>query len=283
MFSVVKKLVAALGVATATLLLLSACMKFDVNLTVNGDDTVSGSATIAMTKEMASVGEGQNDEGWVDPESTSDSTSADGSYGFSGLFSEGPGVEEAPYEDEKFIGTTYTFKNVPLENFAVDESNPSQISIVREGDKLITSGTLDLGGGMAAETTDGFSGSDDFSNQMFESLGESAEMKISITYPGQILETNGTVEGQTVTWTPKFGESLEMKAVVSAPPTNWALIGLFIGAVVLVAAAVVVIIVLRRRKSKQSGDAEAAGDVAVAADASAATGSAADAESSTES
>lgn len=256
MFSVVKKSVAAVGVAVATVLLLSACMKFDVDLTVSGDDTVSGTVTVGLSKEMAALGEGQNEEGWSESEGSSGSG---GSDGFSGLFADGPGVEEVPYEDEKFIGTSYTFKSVPLENFAVDESNTSKISIVREGDNLVTSGTFDMMGD-ATTGADGFSSDDALSSQVFETLGESAEMQISITYPGQVLETNGTVDGQTVTWTPKFGETLEMSAVVKAPQINWALlIGVGIGVllIVLVAVGVVLFIVLRKKKRKHA-DATAA-------------------------
>ena len=75
------------------------------------------------------------------------------------------------------------------------------------------------------------------------------DLHITITYPGNIVETNGTVDGQTVTWTPVYGEVNEINAVVDAPLTN-PLLWVFIGAGVLVLAAIVVaVLVVLRKKS----------------------------------
>jgi hypothetical protein len=50
---------------------------------------------------------------------------------------------------------------------------------------------------------------------------------MSITLPGEIIQTNGKVDGQTITWTSSFGEKLELQAVAASPlagPINWLLI-----------------------------------------------------------
>lgn len=73
--------------------------------------------------------------------------------------------------------------------------------------------------------------SNPFAAAMLKSVSASAQMQVAITYPGEVLETNGVVSGKTVTWSPKFGEVTQINAVVKAPQTN--LVPLFIGGVSL--------------------------------------------------
>ena len=39
------------------------------------------------------------------------------------------------------------------------------------------------------------------------SLTAGFEVAVSMTFPGEVVEHNGTLEGTTVTWTPKAGEN----------------------------------------------------------------------------
>ena len=54
-----------------------------------------------------------------------------------------------------------------------------------------------------------------FEDQITEAF-DTAELRIAITFPGEVLETNGQVEGTTVTWEPVFGERNVLSAVASA-------------------------------------------------------------------
>jgi hypothetical protein len=54
-----------------------------------------------------------------------------------------------------------------------------------------------------------------FEDQITEAF-DTAQLRIAITFPGEVLETNGQVDGTTVTWEPVFGERNVLTAVASA-------------------------------------------------------------------
>ena len=43
------------------------------------------------------------------------------------------------------------------------------------------------------------------------------QVMVKVTFPGQIVEANGTIEGNTVTWKPSAGSTAELKAVARSP------------------------------------------------------------------
>ena len=230
----VRKSFAVIGLALVTALSLTGCIKFDVALTVSDKDTVSGQATVAVSKQLASLGEG-----------------AATSSGTNGLFAEGNGITSSKFDDGSFVGSTYKFEAVPLTEFGTKDPKSGSLSIVREGDNLVTTGSFDLGSSASADADNPFAAA------MLASVSSSAQMKISITYPGEVIETNGVIEGKTVTWTPKFGEVTKINAIAKSPLTNWALIFVLIGAAVVIAAGVIVFVVLRRKKASAAAMAKA--------------------------
>lgn len=230
----VRKSFAVIGLALVTALSLTGCIKFDVALTVSDKDTVSGQATVAVSKQLASLGE------------VGASTS-----NTSGLFAEGNGITSVPFDDGTFVGSTYKFESVPLTEFGTKDPKSGSLSIVREGDNLVTTGSFDLGSGSTADADNPFAAA------MLASVSPSAQMKVTITYPGEVIETNGVISGQTVTWTPKFGQVTKISAVAKSPLTNWTLIFVLIGAAVVVVAAMVVFFALRRKKASAAAMAKA--------------------------
>lgn len=230
----VRKTLALFGLAIATAVALTGCIKFDVALTVSDKDAVSGQATVAVSKQLAAMG-----------------SAASGSSSTNGLFAEGNGVTSVPFDDGSFVGSTYKFEAVPLKDFGTKDSKSGSLTIVRDGDNLVTSGSFDLGSAATADSDNPFAAA------MLASVASSAQMKISITYPGEVIETNGVISGKTVTWTPKFGEVTKINAVAKSPLTNWTLIFALIGAVVIIAAALIVFFVLRRKKASAAAMAKA--------------------------
>ncbi|MBK5237949.1 MAG: hypothetical protein JJE28_02420 [Actinomycetales bacterium] len=222
----IRKPLALVALAIATTLALTGCIKFDVALTVSDKDTVSGQATVAISKQLAAMGI---------PDSSSNSSTDQ-------LFAEGEGVTSEPFDDGAFVGSTYKFDSVPLVNFSSGGSDSGQISIVREGENLITSGSLDMGSASSDE-------SNPFAKSMMSGMASTADMSISITYPGEILETNGVIDGQTVTWSPKLGEVTSLDAIVKAPLTNYVPLLVGGGIALLVIAGVVTLMVIRRKKA----------------------------------
>ncbi len=168
--------------------LMSACLKLDMNLNVSSDNTVSGSVIFAVEKSLLELS-GQ---------------SFDDILGSSApLPSDAEGVSVTDYEDDQFAGKEYTFDSVPLAQFAGDSSG--QLSITRDGDVFHVSGTLDLSS-VGATGPSGLSGFDP--GQFLQG----AELKIQITFPGEVTESNGEISGNSVTWVPVIGESLDLQA-----------------------------------------------------------------------
>src|SRR5450756_3192879 len=79
-------------------------------------------------------------------------------------------------------------------------------SVVRDGDEFVVSGTLDMTeAAMGAESMPG--------------LGDSFDIKIAMTFPGKVTEHNGELSGNTVTWTPVYGEVNELSLIHISLPT----------------------------------------------------------------
>jgi hypothetical protein len=266
---VIRKTGGRLLAVVALAVLLASCIKLDMSLTVSADNTVSGSVVLAVDKQVLEL-TGQ---------SVGDLLSGSGS----GLPTDIAGVTSEPYEDAKYSGQQFNFDNVPLDQFNASGGADS-LQIVRQGDQFVVTGVLDTSGatGLSGATgATGFSGATGstgatgFSGATgatgftgatggfpsgvsgfpgAEEFLKSAEIKISITFPGEVASSNGQIDGNTVSWTPAFGERLELQATASAVgggssfPWMWIAIGA--GAVVVIAIAVVV---LSRRK--KGGDA----------------------------
>lgn len=169
---------------------LSGCLKFTMDLEVSPQDTISGVAVVALSNELAGLADA--DEG-ISP------------------FADVDGVTESEFDDGSFVGSQYEFSGVPIERLSLDDES-SELRIERDGDNLIVSGSLSF---EDEESTD--SGGDDFG--FGEAFFDSADIRISITFPGDIRETNGEIDEatNTITWYPQFGETNEISALVYSP------------------------------------------------------------------
>ena len=194
------------GAIAALALLLTGCIKLNMNLGINDDNTISGTVQFGVQKELLELS-GQN---------------ADDLLGGDSPFpSNAPGVTVKPFDDGEFAGQQFTFENVPLEEFNTGgfagASGPSGVTgsgdalnIQRQGDTFVVSGVLDLSSGLSGATGPfgGSGGADLFKN---------ADIKIAFTFPGEVIRApGGTIEGNTVTYAPTFGERLEINATGSA-------------------------------------------------------------------
>jgi hypothetical protein len=212
--------------AVAAMVVLSGCFKLDMALELASDDTVDGSIIVAAQRSFAELAGGED--------ALRESLSQDGSGLVGGEPSSGS-VETKDYEDDDWIGVEYVVEDVPLDEFGGTDSG--DLSITREGDEFVVAGTMDLSGGVS---------DDPAANAMLDE----AEIEISITFPGEIVSSNGEEDGNTVTWTPVAGENLEVNAVGKAeggPP--WALIGGALAVLLLVVVGVVLFLVVRGRQT----------------------------------
>lgn len=210
----------------ALVVLMTGCIKLDMNLTVTTDDTVSGTVVFGFSKQLLQLTGQSADQLFKDSGS--------------GIPSDIPGATAAPYEDDQFVGRKITFDQVPLSRFNTPDSD---IKIEHVGDEFHVSGTMDTSTGSSG--TSGGSLSD--VPQQFLST---AQISISMTFPGPVSSASGEIDGNTVTWTPKLGETTDITATAGAVasgggfPWVWVLVG----ALVLIAVVVLVVVVSRRGK-----------------------------------
>lgn len=219
--------------AGAVALLLSGCIKLNMDLTVSSNNTMSGSAIIAINKQLLSL-TGQT---------------PDQIFGQDTIVPAGTiGVATSAYEDDTFVGQKVTFENTPLSTLNASQ-DPDALKIVRDGDVFRVTGALDLSN----------TGSDSQQAQFAEQALRTADIRVSISFPGDVVSSNGTVEGKTVTWAPKMGTRTELQAVAGAIgsgstlPVVWIVVG--VAALLVVGGGVVL---MGRRKASQTPDADQA-------------------------
>ncbi|MGC4878421.1 LppM family (lipo)protein [Micromonospora sp. DT43] len=226
----------ALRVAACLLLLavLSGCMQLNMGLTVNADDTVDGQLLLTAEKSVLTA------------------RNKNISLAFAELRQNIPALppgEETGYEDGKFFGSQINYRRAPLAGF-----DSESVKLVRDGDFYRFTLPLDpkkYGGKVAQQNPQ--------QQQAFLTL---MSFEISVTFPGRVIDTNGTVNGRSVTWKVDANQPkpAELRAVAEAPPRPsaspvaatedggfpWLLV---VGGVVLllVLAAVGVLLLLRRR------------------------------------
>ena len=212
----------------AVALLLTGCIKLDLDLDVSADDTVSGTVVFAFSKQLLELTGQSADELFKG--------------GATSLPSDVPGTTTAPYEDDRFVGQKITFDHVELSRFNTEGSD---LTIDHVGDEFHVAGSMDLSGSATGSTTAGVGDISQF--------GSSAQISITLSFPGKVISsTTGEVDGNSVTWTPKLGETTDLTTVASAVPSDsfpwlWVLIG--VGVLVLVGVLVVVLVSRRGRSA----------------------------------
>ncbi|WP_225853451.1 DUF3153 domain-containing protein, partial [Micromonospora sp. AMSO1212t] len=227
-----------LAVCLALVAILSGCMQLNLGLTVNDDDTVSGQLLLTA------------------PKSVLKQRNPDPAVAFAELRPNIPSLPpgaETRYEDATSYGIQITYRKTPLAQFTSESVN-----LVRDEDLIRFSLPLDPNkyGGK-------FGQQDPRQQQAFMTL---MAFEISVTFPGRVLDTNGTVTGRSVSWKVVANQPkpAELRAVAQAPPppaTSPAAVvtgnGSFpwlpvVAAVVvlLLVAGVVLVLLLRRRRSR---------------------------------
>jgi hypothetical protein len=211
---------------------LTGCIKLHMDLGLQDDDTVDGTITLAVDKQLLELS-GTSKEDFLAQMTAGDSP-----------VPEGVKVKTSDYEDDTFVGQTYEFTGAPLT--ALGGSGGEDLSIVREGDEYHVTGTLDLS---AADS------GVDLNDPTVQPFLESFDVQISITFPGAVTSATGTIDGNTVTWTPKIGDTVQIQAVGSAIDNGQggssggssSLLWILIGAAALLAIVLGLVLFLSRR------------------------------------
>lgn len=189
------KKMTAVAATAAIAVSLSGCMRMHTDLTLSSDDTVSGSIVMAVEDQAITDSGMTTDEFWE-------------MYG-SDMGEDMPeNVVEADYAEDGFTGKEYTFDELPLEEF---EGTEDSLTIAREGDEYVVSGNLDLAEEAGLDTGEDVEGMEDYMAEM-ETMMETLDIQFMVTFPGEVTEATGEIDGSTVTWTAVYGEALEISA-----------------------------------------------------------------------
>jgi len=211
--------------SAAIALLLAGCFKVNMNLEVAADNTVSGSAVIAVQESLLELTGQDVDQLFADMD----------------LSDLPPGATAEEYQEGGFVGQKITFAEMPLEEFATNNAlsgsgTGEELSIVRQGDEFHVTGGFDMSG-------EEFTGA-----EIPEQLMDSFEFVISITFPGEVKSATGDIDGNTVTWEPTFGENTRVEAVASAIPSSSSPLLMIVLIVVAILAVGAVVYLLTHRK-----------------------------------
>jgi hypothetical protein len=249
-----RRTAALVGIAVVAVLSLSGCVKLDMNLTVQSDDKVDGTVVFAIDKSLLTMSGKTPEEAFQSGVTAAPfPTSATG----------GGSVTTTPYDKDGKYGETYTFTGMPLSSFnGTDKDGKANdsLKIVHEGGFFIASGVLDMG-----KSTTSSSGSSDSSASPLplpSSLLASVEVTIALTFPGEVVEHTGTLDGTTVTWTPTGGEKLVISAkakdsgATTAASVVTKVLPWAVAALVLLGLAALLMVVLRRSGSHAGSPAD---------------------------
>ena len=226
----------AVAATVVMLLALSGCFKLDMNLKVNSDDTLDGTVVFAIDKDLSEMAGGQDTD--LKPED----------------LPKGATVEK--YDQDGFVGQKITLHDVSMSDLDTsfssegDTGSPGQWKLTHERDEYHFTGDMDMTD-LAADQNGGM----DMSAFM-----KSAELRVSLTFPGEVTDSNGKIDGNTVTWEPKIGEKNDMNAVAkdsSGFPTLL-VAGIAAAAVLLLLVAAGVLLLVRARRTPQQPEQVAA-------------------------
>lgn len=206
-----RRILAALLLLPTLTLALSSCFKLGADFKVNADDTIDGSMVFALSKALPAK----------------DLKEANKS---NGIFTTKPpfAYDEKAYEDDKYVGTQVTFKNVPLaqwnELMAASSESQNQSGTGQTGQD----GTQAAGGSgeVFAFKREGDTyrldlNLDEQTKQLIKSSVSGGlpapDIALTFEFPGKVTDSNGRIDGNKVS----FGiDDLPAYAVADAQPSS---------------------------------------------------------------
>ncbi len=233
--------IAALAGATAAGLVLSGCIKLDMDLSVKSNDTLNGTIIVAVSKQVASfLPGGSNDVNSL--------------FGSDTSIPGAKNVKVQPYSDDQFVGQKVSFTDAPLSALDQGSAANGQFSLVHEGHQYRFNATLPLEASAQSP-----SDTTPVSLPNVDQLLSQAQVRIRLAFPGKVTASNGSVEGCAATWQPKFGQTATLTATAddagdcgdpngSIEWWGWLLIAL--GALVLIGAVYAIVKVIQGERNR---------------------------------
>lgn len=223
---------------SALVLALAGCVRVQAELVLTPDDTVDGTIVVAVVAGADTTEARQEALARV----------ADLESALLGSLPDAEGVSTRAYDEDGYLGSRITLDDVALAAFS--GQRPESFRFERDDDEYAFHCVLDF----TAQSID----ADDADPQ---------DLRVSITFPGEVSDHNGELSGTTVTWTTTPDQRLEMRATGGATPPGppvllLTLIG--IGVLVVAAGVLALVIVVRRRAARRAAVASAVGDAVAA-------------------
>ncbi len=223
--------------ALALLFALTGCVKLDMDMNVQADDTIDGTLIIAVDKELLKA-TGQSEAALLKQIEQQGPFSGENRP-------KGGSFSVRPYNSGGKIGQAYTFSAVPLSQFGGGQGG---LSITRKGDRFFVAGVVDM-------TTDTPQTPEE--KAVAARFGKTAETRIRITFPGEVLKSNGKIDGRSVTWNPKIGQRSMLTAEARTSEIIPVLLAAVGGAAALLLVLGLIIFLLFRRRRRRLWAAEA--------------------------
>jgi hypothetical protein len=225
-----------MGVATLALVCTS-CLKVDLAMRLHTDDTVDGTMTYAVSRDLLTL--------------THSSPDALLNQVASGQpLASGVHYQTTDYADDTFVGKTLTFDGADIASFQQGGIGGETLSIRRVGDTFQVNGEVDLTTSSTGPLQPGAA-----------QLARDMQLRLEITFPGPVQEqSGGTITGpNTVTWTPTYGTKTEITATGSAlgDRTSGPILWIVLASAAVALAVLVVVIVRRRRRVPAPAETEA--------------------------
>jgi hypothetical protein len=233
----IRKTLAALAALTIVLV-TSGCMKLNLDLSVNKDDTVSGSLILAYSNEALAL---------------ANSMGSSSSLNTDSLITQQPGMTVTAYKDDKYTGSKITFDAKPFSEFSTGTS-AGALKFTRAGNIISVTGAIDMSGGDPSTIEQVKN------NPLTSGLFQKSDISVSITMPGKITSKTGVIEGNKVTFKGQLGDNIVIDAQSDdSAGFDVATIAIAGGALALLAAGGA-FLVIRRKKSPKLEAAAASPD-----------------------
>lgn len=211
------------------LVVLAGCFRLDMGITVNENETIDVSMEIGDLTGMASRSD--MDCSLMESE-------------LMGVDTEGTDMTVEDIEVDGNVGCRISADGAPLDTLADD----ADMSIVRVDDTYEFTFTGDDGG----------MGLDEFEDMG----GMEPQVSMSVTFPGDVIEADGEIDGNTVTWSGiaafSAGGTASGYATGSGGGGDNTVTWIVLGVVILLALAVLIFLLVKRSKAKSGPAPDAA-------------------------
>ncbi|MDR3107701.1 MAG: hypothetical protein LBU05_05835, partial [Bifidobacteriaceae bacterium] len=230
-----------MALTVAVCLGLNGCMKVTADYQVNADDTARAKMIIAYKdSDLETISQMSG----TSVEDMKAELKASIESSFEEDADQNVKIEE--YAADGYTGYLLTdAEPEPISRIAEDNDDTGELNLKHEKNQFILDGFIDLTGPEYDPAANGFV------DPVMLSMAQSIELELSFTFPGKVKSSTGVIDGNKVTFTPKLGQSTEIKAVaadgIALSPVL--LLAIAVGAIAVLAGLSILLLTLRKKRA----------------------------------